>query len=150
MNNSSTMNLLQRLNDEMFILLIPAFIYMGVLMFTGFVGNTVVCYFYGYKTKCSPTTCFIVVLAVFDLMSCTISMPMEIVDIRFFYLFPDATACKVLRTTHFLCTIASGIILIAIATEIYRKICLPFRKQITVFQAKFICVISTLISMFFS
>ncbi|KAL3888002.1 hypothetical protein ACJMK2_000386 [Sinanodonta woodiana] len=150
MNNSSATDLLQRMNDEISIMLIPVFVYMGVMMLTGFVGNALVCYFYGYKTKTNPTTCFIVVLAVFDLMSCIISMPMEIVDIRFFYLFPDVTACKVLRTMTFVCTISSGIILIAIATERYRKICLPFKKQITVLQAKFICVISTLIAIVIS
>ncbi|KAL3887919.1 hypothetical protein ACJMK2_000304 [Sinanodonta woodiana] len=150
MNNSSATDLLQRMNDDISIVLIPVFIYMGVLMLTGFVGNTLVCYFYGYRTKTNPTTCFIVVLAVFDVMNCIISMPLEIVDIRFFYFFPDVIACKVLRTISYVCTVSSGTILIAIATERYRKICLPFKKQITVLQAKFICVISTLIAIVIS
>ncbi|KAL3888003.1 hypothetical protein ACJMK2_000387 [Sinanodonta woodiana] len=150
MNNSSDTELLQRMNDEMSIVLIPVFIYMGVLILTGFVGNALVCYFYSFKTNSSPTNCFIVILAVFDVMNCTISMPMEIVDIRFYYLFPDDTACKVLRMMTFFCTISSAIILIAIATERYRKICLPFEKQITVLQAKFICVISMLIAIVIS
>ncbi|KAK3584525.1 hypothetical protein CHS0354_039259 [Potamilus streckersoni] len=73
-------------------------------------------------------------------------MPIEIVDMRFFYMFPDKTACKVLTATNFVFTISSGLILIAIAMERYRRICLPFNKQLTVFQARLICFISVIIA----
>ncbi|KAK3584523.1 hypothetical protein CHS0354_039257 [Potamilus streckersoni] len=146
MNNSSSTSPLQKLNDEKAILLIPAMFFVGVLMFTGFIGNIAVCYFYGCKTRKTPTSCFIFGLAIFDILSCTISMPMEIVDMRYFYMFPDVTACRLLRATNFVCTIASGFILIAIATERYRRICIPFRKQITIVQARIICVVSVFIA----
>ncbi|KAL3887995.1 hypothetical protein ACJMK2_000384 [Sinanodonta woodiana] len=146
MDNSSVTDLLQTLSDEKAILHIPAFIFIGLLMFTGFIGNAFVCYFYGCKAKENPTSCFIVGLAVLDLLNCTITMPMEIVDIRFFYMFPNATVCKVLRTAAVIFTMSSAFILIAIATERYRRICHPFEKQITVFQAKLVCVVSTVIS----
>ncbi|KAK3584529.1 hypothetical protein CHS0354_039263 [Potamilus streckersoni] len=150
MNNSSSTILLQKINDEMAILLIPAMIFIGVLMFTGLIGNITVCYFYGCKTKTSPTSCFILGLGIFDLLSCIISMPMEIVDLRFFYMFPDVTVCKVLTATNFLFALASVLILIAIATERYRRVCFPFRKQFTVFQARLICCSSVPISCLFS
>ncbi|KAL3887972.1 hypothetical protein ACJMK2_000357 [Sinanodonta woodiana] len=150
MNNSSSPGLLQKLNDEKAVLLIPSMIFVGVLMCTGFFGNIVVCYFYGFKTKTTTTSCFIFGLAIFDLLSCTISMPIEIVDMRFFYMFPNITVCKVLTATNFVFTISSGLILIAIATERYRRICLPFRKQITIVQARLICFASTFIACFFS
>ncbi|KAL3887994.1 hypothetical protein ACJMK2_000383 [Sinanodonta woodiana] len=146
MNASSVTDLLQTLSDEKAILHIPAFIFIGLLMFTGFIGNAFVCFFYGCKAKENPTSCFIVGLAVLDLMNCALTMPMEIVDLRFFYMFPNAAVCKVLRTAAVIFTMSSVFILIAIATERYRRICHPFKKQITVFHAKFVCVISTVIS----
>ncbi|KAL3887982.1 hypothetical protein ACJMK2_000367 [Sinanodonta woodiana] len=146
MNNSSSMSNLQNVIDEKAIVLIPAFVFLGVLMITGFIGNIVVCYFYGCATKKTATSCFILGMAIFDLLSCAISIPMEIVDIRYLYMFPDLTVCKLLRATNFVCTISSGFILIAIATERYRRICLPFRKQITTCQARIICVVSALIA----
>ncbi|KAL3887980.1 hypothetical protein ACJMK2_000365 [Sinanodonta woodiana] len=150
MNKSSSDILLQKKNDEIAILLIPAMVFIGVLMLTGVIGNIAVCYFYGCKTKTTPTSCFILGLAIFDLLSCTISMPMEILDLRFFYMYPDITVCKVLTATNFLFALASVLILIAIATERYRRICLPFRRQITVVQARFICCSSVPISCIFS
>ncbi|KAL3887981.1 hypothetical protein ACJMK2_000366 [Sinanodonta woodiana] len=138
MNNSST-SLLQKVNDEKAVHLIPAMVLVGVLMVIGLIGNIFVCYYYGWKTKTTPTSCFILCLAVFGLLNCIISMPMEIVDMRYFYMFPDVTVCKVLRATNFVCIFASGGILIAIATERYRRICFPFRKQITVCQSKLVC-----------
>ncbi|KAL3887990.1 hypothetical protein ACJMK2_000375 [Sinanodonta woodiana] len=145
MNNSST-SLLLKLNDEKAVHLVPAMVFVGVLMVIGLIGNIFVCYYYGWKTKTTPTSCFILGLAIFGLLNCILSMPMEIVDMRYFYMFPDVTVCKVLRATNFMCIFASGFILIAIATERYRRICLPFRKQISVCQSKLICGISTIIA----
>ncbi|KAK3584528.1 hypothetical protein CHS0354_039262 [Potamilus streckersoni] len=150
MNNSSLTGLLQKLNDEKAVVLIPAIVFIGVLMLIGFIGNIFVCYFYGFRTKTTATSCFIICLSLFDFLSCTISMPKVVVHLRFVYMFPDKTACTVLIASNFVFTMSSGLILIAIAMERYRRICLPFKKQLTVFQARFICLISVPIACVFS
>lgn len=133
----------QRLNDEAVETLIPAIVFICILMVIGVLGNPLVVYFYGFKLKPTPSYMFIVSLAVFDFLVCTVSMPLELVDLIRFYTFESAEACKLLRFINYLIAISSGLILIAIAVDRYRKICRPFESQITMRMAKIIipCII---------
>lgn len=133
----------QRLNDEAVETLIPAIVFIVLLMVIGVIGNPIVVYFYGFKLKPTPSYLFIVALAVFDFLVCTVSMPLELVDLIRFYTFESTEACKLLRFINYLIAISSGCILIAIAVDRYRKICRPFESQITMKMAKIIipCVL---------
>lgn len=133
----------QRLNDEAVETLIPAIVFIVLLMVIGIIGNPIVVYFYGFKLKPTPSYLFIVALAVFDFLVCTVSMPLELVDLIRFYTFESTEACKLLRFINYLIAISSGCILIAIAVDRYRKICKPFESQITMKMAKIIipCVL---------
>lgn len=136
---------LQELNDEKAMLRIPAIIYTIILMIVGLLGNTVTCYIYGYRLKMLPTHCFVIVLAVFDILSCCIAMPTEILDMRYPFMFPSMVACKTLRFLSYFTTGSSSIILLVIAIDRYKRVCRPFKKQITVREAKIISlVISTI------
>ncbi|XP_071142951.1 D(2) dopamine receptor-like [Mytilus edulis] len=140
MNNRTTVKFgeLDRVNDEMAAVLLPVILIVGVYMIAGIFGNPLVIYYYGYLVKPSPSYHFIVTMAVFDLIVCLVSMPLEIVDMRFNYKFPDATACKIFRFGNYFCSMASSFILIAIAADRYRKVCQPFQTQITFKTAKII------------
>ena len=70
-------SLVQILNDEKAALMVPATVYISLMMVLGFVGNLFVCYYYTFQSKRSTNSFFIVVLAVYDLISCSISMPTE-------------------------------------------------------------------------
>ena len=122
--------LLRELNDDKAVLLIPAMLFVIVLLILGVLGNIMVWIFYGCKTKITPSTSFILTLSIFDLLSCAISMPMEIIDMRFFFNFESNAACKVLRCLNHFSSFASGLTLIAIATDRYRRICKPFNQQL--------------------
>ena len=122
--------LLRELNDDKAVLLIPAMLFVIVLLILGVIGNIMVWIFYGCKTKITPSTSFILTLSIFDLLSCAISMPMEIIDMRFFFNFESNAACKVLRCLNHFSSFASGLTLIAIATDRYRRICKPFNQQL--------------------
>jgi len=78
-------SLVQLPNDEMATLMIPATVYISLLMVLGFVGNLFVCYYYTFQSKRSTNSFFIVMLAVYDLIVCSISMPTEIADIEHIY-----------------------------------------------------------------
>jgi hypothetical protein len=136
MNNFSEE--VQRLNDEAVETLIPAITFIVLLMVIGVVGNPAVVYFYAFKLKPTPSYMFIVALAIFDFIVCAVSMPLELVDLIRFYTFESAVACKLLRFVNYFMAISSGGILIAIAVDRYRKICKPFRSQITIKMAKII------------
>lgn len=143
-------DLLEELNDEKALLLIPAIIYVAILMFVGVIGNILVCVFYGCKTKHTTNTFFIIVLAIFDLISCVITMPIEIVDLRFFYMFTNAPACKMARFLNYFATLGSAVTLLAIAVDRHRRLCKPFKKQLQVKNARIACVVASSIALLFS
>ncbi|XP_069106065.1 cholecystokinin receptor type A-like [Argopecten irradians] len=129
------------LNDDVTRALLPVIIIIACLMVTGFIGNPLVMYFYGCRMKTTPSYMFIVTLAIFDMMSCTISMPFEIYELCHFYTFDSPDACRTLRFVNYFASIASGATLIAIAVDRYRKICKPFDRQISIKLARVIIVL---------
>ena len=131
--------LLEQLNDEKAVALIPAMVVMGFLMFLGLFGNSLVCFFYGCKSKTTPATSFILSLAIFDLLACTVAIPVEITDMRLFYMFESVAACRLLTFVNHFSVIGSAFTLSAIAVDRYRRICKPFDKQLSINQARIIC-----------
>ncbi|KAH3710594.1 hypothetical protein DPMN_070081 [Dreissena polymorpha] len=128
------------LNNEKARLFVPAFTYVGAMMLLGTTGNALVLYFYGKLTKPSPSTSFILALAAFDLLTCLAGMPMEIADLRYYYNFKSVEACKILRfVTHF-SSISSGLTLLVIALDRYRRICHPFQTQLSNKHVTRICI----------
>ena len=143
MNKSSvdTASLVQQMNHEKVTVLLPAIVYIAILMVSGLVGNLMVCFYYSFKTKPVPTSIFIVTLAVYDLIFCSVSMPTEIADIARFYTFENGPACKILRFINYTASIASALTLVTIAIDRFKHIHRPTRKQLTVRDAKKSCVI---------
>ncbi|KAJ8322260.1 hypothetical protein KUTeg_000731 [Tegillarca granosa] len=141
---------LDQINQEVVETIVPVIVYVVILMVIGIVGNPLVIVFYGIKLKATASYMFIVSLAVFDLIVSCISMPLEIVDLVQFYTFESEAACKILRFVNYFATITSGVFLIAIAVDRYRKICRPFKPQITNEYAKIVIIISMIIGFFLS
>ncbi|WAR00258.1 NPFF2-like protein [Mya arenaria] len=137
---ANTAELIQRLNDEMARLMLPATIYIVVLMVLGLIGNVMVCFFYGCKTKRTTNTYFIVILALYDIIVCAISMPTELVDIQLYYTFENNVACKILRFVNYFAGIGSILTLVAIATDRFKKICRATQPQLTFKTTRFVSV----------
>ena len=148
--NTSTEELLREINDEKAISMIPVMVCLCVLMIMGLLGNSMVCFYYGYKTRRTTNSIFICTVAIYDLISCSLSIPIELVDLRFFYVFTDSGACKFLRFINHFAAIGSAFTLLVIAIDRYRRICSPFKKQFTIRDAKIACVLLMLGSIFFS
>lgn len=128
--------LLSELNDEKVKLMAPVIAYVSVLMIMGSLGNILVCIYYGCKTKSSTNSFFIVALAVCDLIVCVITMPIEIVDLRFFCMFTNVPACKISRLVNHLAANGSAAILLGIAVDRYRRLCCPLSPQLEIRHAK--------------
>lgn len=137
---------LDQVNDDTAVTLLPAIILVVIYMLIGLFGNPLVAFYYGCRAKATSSYHFIVALSVFDLITCCISMPLEIVDMRNSFKFENTIACKILRFVNYFASISSGGILIAIAVDRYRKICHPFKKQITLKLTKIIIVITCMFS----
>ncbi|CAG2229605.1 unnamed protein product [Mytilus edulis] len=143
MNNSTglTVNDLDRVNDEMAVILQPVIAIVCVYMIIGLLGNPLVIYYYGCSVKPSPSYYFIVAVAVFDLIICCICIPLEIIDMMFSYKFPSAIGCKMFRFVNYFSSMGTGFVLVVIAIDRYRKVCQPFKTQITMKMAKTIIFI---------
>ncbi|XP_046375962.2 cholecystokinin receptor-like [Haliotis rufescens] len=138
---------LSHLDDSMFPLRIPAVVYLGILMVLGIFGNILVLIVYLKKFKPSPTRVFVVCLAVFDLMTCVISIPGEILDMRYSHTFDYPVVCRMIRFNNTFSVVSSGFTLIAVAIDRYRKICRPLNKQITIRVARMMVGIAVSVSL---
>ena len=116
------------LNNRKAILYIPVSIYIGMTMIIGIIGNSLVCYIYGRMVKHTPTNCFILSLGIYDLICCGVTLPLEIVEMRYPYYY--LKTCKFQRLHITATAIASGFILLAIAVDRYRRVCKPHKSKI--------------------
>jgi cell division protein FtsL len=125
--NSKT---LLELNSEEALNRLPVIIFISVLILLGIMGNVHVIYIYYRFFTTSTYRIFVLSLAVIDMVSCVISMPFEISDELNPYIFQDEIACKVFRFVNFTLAITTGLMLVVIASERYRRICRPQGKQL--------------------
>ncbi|XP_067664476.1 neuropeptide S receptor-like [Haliotis asinina] len=128
---------LRRYDDIYAYKYLPAIVLVSVLMTTGIIGNSLVCFVYLVKFKSSTVKCFIVSLAVIDLINCVVSCPFDIADMRYRYTFGSyVTMCKMMRVFVTFTSVSSGLVLIPVAVDRYKKICRPLQKQMDIRSAK--------------
>ncbi|XP_041370779.1 orexin receptor type 2-like [Gigantopelta aegis] len=132
-------NLLSLLNEERARALVPAMVLISLLMVVGIVGNTLVCIIFCRKLEQNTQTFLFIWLAVFDLVSCCVGMPSEIVDMRLYYMFDNVVACKIIRFFLTFPTVSSNITLLVIAIHRFRKVCRPLQPQISTKVAR-VCI----------
>ncbi|XP_041361737.1 cholecystokinin receptor type A-like [Gigantopelta aegis] len=141
---------LQSLNDELALMMLPAIMFLAAILVVGFVGNIIVCYIYLAKFKVSTTRCFIVTLALFDLLTCCVGIPGELVDISQNYTYKKVKLCKALSFCNAFTNLTSVAVFVAIATDRYKKICKPLAKQMSINWAKIAVGLSCATAMLFA
>ena len=125
-NDSESMwSVLERLNQERAVYLLPAVIWVILLMIIGIIGNGLVIYVYRRRFKRTSSNYFILTMAIFDLVACLIGMPTEIYDLLKPFTFYSEFGCKVFRSTENFTVYGSVVVLIEIAFDRYFKICRP-------------------------
>lgn len=125
-------------------------IYTSLLFVIGIPGNIIVFFVYSKKLRKNSTTIFILVLAVFDLINCTVTLPTEIVMLLNPFVFHIGPVCKMSRFTTYTCNGAAAVILAAIAIDRYKRVCRPHGKQITTVRAKKMACLALLVSVSFT
>ncbi|KAK3088161.1 hypothetical protein FSP39_015513 [Pinctada imbricata] len=142
--------LITKLNEEEARRQIPLSIFLGLVSVCGVIGNCFVLYIYGVLYRASNSRIFITCLAVVDLCTCILAIPIETVTIQNQYQFDQPWVCKISRFTNAAATISSANILFLIALDRYRKICKPLKWQFTNKNAKLMCVGAIAFSMLLS
>ena len=151
-NDNSLMdyNILLARNDEMAQTLLPVVVYISILMTLGTLGNIVVCYIYFFRWKAKTVKYFIGCLALMDLITCVICMPIEIAMLQNPLLLDIPILCKFLRFTRAMTSLCGGFMLIVIAVDRFRRICRHNQWQIEVSGAKKLCWITIIAGTFFA
>lgn len=138
---NNTEGLLWEKNREKAALLMPVIIFLAILIVIGVLGNSLVCYVYGSKSRKSCTDCYIFSLAILDLISCCFGIPVEIADLYYSYMFYASTACRLLKFVQASTVSASNIVLQVVAFDRYYKIC-KISKQYTAPRARKACILA--------
>lgn len=136
----------EELNEKLVALHIPALVFVAVSMVIGTIGNLLVVIIYKRNYRRSNHRYFILFLASIDLLACTTGLPFLIASLRLPYMMTSAIACKVLRYLHYLTNNSSGLLLVVISVERYRKICRPFKVQWSPRQILYLCIATVLVS----
>lgn len=135
----SNVTTLEQLDKEEASSLVGNAVFIIIMMIMGFMGNLVILIIYGFRMKPSNHRTFIVFLGAMDM--CITTLGMSFFVVRFFRPLTHATTafCKMLFFLNYYFTLASSQALLLIAVERYRKVCLPFRRQISRTLAKILC-----------
>ncbi|XP_076472855.1 uncharacterized protein LOC143302188 [Babylonia areolata] len=127
--------------------LIPTIVYLAVLMVVGAVGNTVAFLVYYKRFKPSATRTYILAMSVCDLLANLLSLPSEIIDIRFWYTFDLPVLCRCVRGFNSFLALTSAFVLVAVARDRFNKICRPMKKQRSLKRIKLYVLICMLASL---
>ncbi|XP_045182150.2 probable G-protein coupled receptor 101 [Mercenaria mercenaria] len=139
LNQTSELRTLENMNSAEAERLIPTIVFMVIISVLGSIGNCLVIHVYRTRFKMSNSKCFILCLSAVDLLTCCISIPLDVSTTLDQYIFKHQGLCKVSRVFNVLGTISSSFILLFIAVERYRKVCKPFGWQIQIKKTKILC-----------
>ena len=139
-------NLVSRLTDDEFRRMIPVLLYMVILMVFGFVGNSMVLFYYRFKSRVTAFSIFVSMLAAYDLLVCVLMMPIEITRIVLYYTFKLSILCKILRFCNYFAAAGSCLALVVIAADRYRRICKWSAVQMNTRNANISCLITAVIA----
>ncbi|KAL8623715.1 hypothetical protein ACOMHN_004779 [Nucella lapillus] len=123
---------LENKNYEFVSSLAPTLTYLSFVMLCGLAGNCMVFVVYYRRFKPSVTRTYIVAMSVCDLLTNLLSLPADMVEVRFHNTFQQPWLCKSFRTVKSVLSFQSAFILVAVAFDRQRAICSPRTSPATV------------------
>lgn len=114
----------------------PALIFLITMMPIGVFGNVTVLYIYGFRLRKSPLNILIFLLAIYDSLSCSLGIPLEIISILYTRDYPNRILCKMDKFMIFFTCISSELALLIISLERYNKVCRFNKYQFKLRHAK--------------
>ncbi|XP_056007191.1 orexin receptor type 2-like [Ostrea edulis] len=114
----------------------------------GIIGNILVLHVFGTRINASSNyRVFVIFLSIVDLFTCIAHVAKEMS--RMIFVYNQGNLMYICQISHYIGNsvgYASVLIISVIAFERYKKICTPFKPQITVTHSKIICVSTVLLS----
>ncbi|XP_059175246.1 kappa-type opioid receptor-like [Physella acuta] len=140
---------LATLQEQTIYVMIPSMIYLAMLSCIGICGNSLVLFVYLRKFSRTEVGVFIMVMACSDLLTNVVVIPGEIYDMFHAWDFNNRLLCQARLFVNATAIMASALLLLAISITRYRKICVPFGKQVTLRHAQiFSCFLVTMAALF--
>ena len=124
-SDKSESEIIEELNNEEVVRLIPMIIFLLIIALTGLPGNGLVCYIYRSKYRMSSSRWFIFFLAAVDLILCAVIIPGEIITSVMQYTFTSGFLCKVTAFFNQWALLSLGLTLVIVSVDRYRKVCKP-------------------------
>ncbi|KAL4231297.1 hypothetical protein ACF0H5_008877 [Mactra antiquata] len=155
-NNSKTVMTSQSyptsndLSQEMTKTVLPVTILIAVECVLGVFGNIFILIVYSKWYKLCSFRCFVLSLACIDLTSSVTTLPGEIVSQLNWYHYKYDAMCKIKSFFNVFTVWSSGLVLLLLAYDRYRKICYPLSWQIPVRNSARLCVAAILFSIVIS
>ena len=141
--------LLQECSEEKAKEFIPVFVFVSILLFIGILGNILVLIFFFRKAKYTVSYFFIVVLAIVDICAC-LMISLVIMDLSRPYKYTSDIGCKIHSFSKFFTAGSSTLLLFTIAVERYRKICCPFKRQLSMKGARIVVCVDVIVAIVMS
>ena len=119
------------LSDQAFKHRLPVVVYLVAVGVAGFLGNTLVILVYWLRFPPSATRVFVLAMALCDLTTNTIALPLQIITIRYAYDTEDDSFCKVMFAFATFATQASGFILVTVALDRFSRVWRPHGRHLS-------------------
>ena len=149
-NGSNTTLPLKETVDEINIryanVLLPLATILGVFFVLGIGGNIIVLCVFSLSGEYKPNNFkkFVICIAIIDLLTCILNIPAEILKTHYFFSLPSVLHCKVKCFFNILGMTSSANVFMVFSVDRYRKICQPFKKQLTT-RLVIACIIAVIV-----
>ena len=134
--------ILSRLNSEEVNRLSPLLLFLSVIGLCGIPGNITVIYVYRNRWRKSNSKLFFMWLAIIDMLNGSVALPLEFVNVTNQYTYKYEWLCKVTIFATYWLTLTSGITLVIITVDRFRKVCQPLKWQFSNKTALNLCAVS--------
>ena len=121
---------LSDLSEASFHARLPVLLYLSLVSAVGLAGNSLVLLVYWRRFKPSATRAFILAIALCDITTNTVGLPLQIATIRYAYDLDSYWLCRGSFAFATLSTRASGFLLAVVALDRCRRICKPLKKYL--------------------
>ena len=121
---------LSDLSEASFQARLPVMLYLSLVGAVGLAGNSLVLLVYWCRYKPSATRAFILAIALCDLTTNTVGLPLQIATIRYAYDLDNYWLCRGSFASATLSARASGFLLAVVALDRRRRICMPLKKHL--------------------
>ncbi|XP_052227050.1 alpha-2C adrenergic receptor-like isoform X3 [Dreissena polymorpha] len=131
------------LNERFASAILPLTITFGVFAVTGVAGNIIVLIVFslGRAYRNNNFRVFVVCLGLIDLLTSAFLIPAEMAKHRNYFGFENVVMCKLKNMLNVWAGSAAALSLLVISVDRYRKVCQPFKRQISPRLALRLCVV---------